>query len=203
MVTLTPLQQKLTDANAQLRKGITRLREAAHARNQQTAGHERTVAALKKQLGEKDSKIQQFEEFKRKAQISLRTFTRERDQARAAKGELEEKLKAQSETLEVVTAVRLFSLCFFGRNILTLATVRVQERDKYKAEMQNYQTEAEKYKAEVERYQVEAKEHEAEAAQYKAALSKAKQSVKDLGWVAQVSARHRLAIYRILMLDPV
>ena len=117
------LQQKLTDANAQLRKGITRLREAAHARNQQIAGHERTVAALKKQLGEKDSKIQQFEEFKRKAQISLRTLTRERDQARAAKSELEEKLQAQSETLEVVTAVSLFSLCF-GRNILTLAIVR-------------------------------------------------------------------------------
>lgn len=83
------LSYELTDTSVQLRKSFTRL----CTRNEKKVRNERAVASLhvEAQRVETDDKIQALEDFKKMAQLSLQSLSDERDRARAAKSELEEK----------------------------------------------------------------------------------------------------------------
>ena len=141
-----------------------------------------------------ESKIQPLDEIKRQAQATFRTLTRERDEARAAKSEQEQKCRSQSVMLERLKVVSY--LRYILHLLSTLMGASKQERDKFEAEAKRYQTEAAKWQAEAERLQAKAAEkRDADASRRKADLSKAPQPAQDLGWATKVSTQDRLVAY--------
>ncbi|KAI0733733.1 hypothetical protein C8Q72DRAFT_880871 [Fomitopsis betulina] len=92
-------------------------------RNEKKVRNERAVASLhvEAQRVETDDKIQALEDFKKMAQLSLQSLSDERDRARAAKSELEEKCNSS----------------FF----------KMSQRDQYKADMRKNQEETKSYEA--------------------------------------------------------